>query len=276
MSETEIEDAEFTEAVESQELVHVPTEISLFRTDDPDEVVERASKIAKSLAKVVQQQKLFTQIGPNKHIRVEGWQTLGAMAGVFAVGEGEPEPVEIDGIKGFRATVVAMRNGEVIGRATAFCMRDEPRWSTQPHHALASMAATRATSKALKGPLGFIVKLAGYNSTPAEEMPGPTPPEPVRVPAQATTESQEATAEAREAVNAHTTKMVTERQLPKIRMMRAKLISDERLPAFTAEAFLAQMMADYGVEHTADLTQADASQLIDRLEQVEKKLEAAS
>ena len=33
------------------------------------------------------------------------------------------------------------------------------------------MAQTRATSKALRQPLGFIVQLAGFDPTPAEEMP---------------------------------------------------------------------------------------------------------
>jgi hypothetical protein len=41
------------------------------------------------------------------------------------------------------------------------------------------MAQTRATSKALRVPLGFIVVLAGYEATPEEEMPtivsGPSP-----------------------------------------------------------------------------------------------------
>jgi hypothetical protein len=63
------------------------------------------------------------------------------------------------------------RNGEIVGRGTAYCMRDESKWASRPIHGLASMAQTRATSKALKGPLGFIVQLAGYATTPAEEMP---------------------------------------------------------------------------------------------------------
>jgi hypothetical protein len=33
------------------------------------------------------------------------------------------------------------------------------------------MAQTRATSKALRQPLGFVMTLAGYAATPAEEMP---------------------------------------------------------------------------------------------------------
>ena len=33
------------------------------------------------------------------------------------------------------------------------------------------MAQTRATSKALRQPLGFVITLAGFDPTPAEEMP---------------------------------------------------------------------------------------------------------
>ena len=38
-------------------------------------------------------------------------------------------------------------------------------------YALRSMAQTRATSKALRQPLGFVMSLAGFDPTPAEEMP---------------------------------------------------------------------------------------------------------
>ena len=48
-------------------------------------------------------------------------------------------------------------------------MRDEPNWRDKPDYALRSMSQTRATSKALRLPLGFVVALAGYEVTPAEE-----------------------------------------------------------------------------------------------------------
>ena len=44
-------------------------------------------------------------------------------------------------------------------------------WSGRDDYALRSMAQTRAVSKALRLPLGFIVALAGYEATPADEMP---------------------------------------------------------------------------------------------------------
>lgn len=54
-------------------------------------------------------------------------------------------------------------------------MRDERTWKDRDDYALRSMAQTRATSKALRGPLGFIVTLAGFEATPSEEMPADSP-----------------------------------------------------------------------------------------------------
>jgi len=148
-----------------------PPAVTLFGTDDPDAVIVESTRHANALAKVVDERKLFTTIQGKRHVHVDGWTLLGSMMGVFPVEEGEAVPVEVDGVKGFKATVKAVtRSGETVGRATAYCMRDEDRWRGAKLHALASMAQTRATSKALKGPLGFIVKLAGFSPTPAEEM----------------------------------------------------------------------------------------------------------
>ena len=52
------------------------------------------------------------------------------------------------------------------------CTRDEEKWKDKLDFELRSMAQTRAISKALRLPLGFIVELAGFNPTPAEEMEG--------------------------------------------------------------------------------------------------------
>lgn len=158
------------------ELVHVdqpPT--TLFRTDDPVEVVARATQVADALKGVLERQGLTSNIGGKQHVRVEGWTTLGAMVGVTAI------PVwtrPLDGTApqgktfGFEARVEARTlDGRVIGAADAMCTRNEGRWSKADDYAIRSMAQTRATSKALRGPLGFVVTLAGYEATPAEEIP---------------------------------------------------------------------------------------------------------
>ena len=163
--------------VQSQELAPV----GLFKTDDPVEVVEQATRVADSLKDVIKQRELYTMIQGKPHVRVEGWQLVGAMLGVTAVCV---ETTEVDG--GWKATVEARTtDGRVIGSASALCTKNEKRgpWKSADDYARLSMAQTRATSKALKGPLGFVISLAGYQTTPAEEMtfieadtaPEPTP-----------------------------------------------------------------------------------------------------
>jgi hypothetical protein len=73
---------------------------------------------------------------------------------------------------GWEARVVAKTlNGQVVGAAEAMCTHSENTWRNRDEYALRSMAQTRAVSKALRLPLGFVMQLAGYEATPAEEMP---------------------------------------------------------------------------------------------------------
>jgi hypothetical protein len=143
---------------------------NLFRTDDPVKVVEKAGEVAKALNSVIEKQNLYHTIQGKKHVTVEGWQTLGSMLGITAV---KVHTEELPDNNGYRATVEARRisDGMVLGSADALCTRTENTWKNRDDYALLSMAQTRATSKALRGPLGFIVKLAGFNATPAEEIP---------------------------------------------------------------------------------------------------------
>jgi hypothetical protein len=155
---------------------------TLFRTDDPVEVVERASRVADALKGVLDRQGLTATIGGKRHVLVEGWTTLGAMVGVTAVPV-HTAPLDGDAPSGktfgYEARVEARTlDGRVIGAADAMCTRAESRWRSADDYAIRSMAQTRATSKALRGPLGFVVTLAGYVATPAEEIPvdpAPTP-----------------------------------------------------------------------------------------------------
>lgn len=148
---------------------------TLFRTDDPVEVLERATAVANALAPVLEERKLFALIRGKKHILVEGWMTLGAMLGVTPVCVWTRP---LDG--GWEARVEARTlDGRVIGAAEAECLKAEGGPWGGADYARRSMAQTRATSKALGSVLRFVVTLAGYSGTPAEEMPsnaGNTPP----------------------------------------------------------------------------------------------------
>lgn len=152
---------------------------TLFGTSDPVEVIEGATRIATPLAGIVRKQGLAVNIQGREHVKVEGWTLLGSMLGVF--------PVIVWTRKmenGWEARCEARtRDGAIIGAAEAECTRDENQWSLEPtgrngkklqprdDYALRSMAQTRATSKALRMPLGFVMELAGFAATPAEEMP---------------------------------------------------------------------------------------------------------
>lgn len=166
IQETNGHGGEIVEAVAVQEPAQPPA--NLFNTDDPVEVVERAARVADSLRDVISKRHLYKQIKGKNHVLVEGWQLLGSMLGVTAVCV---DTEEVDG--GWKATVEARTlDGRVIGRADALCTKHERSgpWKNADDYARLSMAQTRATSKALKGPLGFVISLAGYESTPEPEM----------------------------------------------------------------------------------------------------------
>jgi hypothetical protein len=156
-----------TEIVTGELVPYEQPSMSLFGTSDPAIFVQRTSEIASVLADVIRRQKLAVTIRGREHVRVEGWSCLGSLLGVFAETEWT-RPV--DG--GWEARVVAhTRTGEPVGAAESMCTRAESRWRTADDYAIRSMAATRATSKALRQPLGFVMALAGFDPTPLEEMP---------------------------------------------------------------------------------------------------------
>jgi len=143
-----------------------PSPAALFGTTEPTEVIDRAGKVADALKSVIVRQKLTSNIQGKEYVRCEGWTLLGSMLGVYPVNVWTRETAN-----GWEARVEARtRDGAVVGAAEAMCTKDEPRWKNADAYALRSMAQTRATSKALRMPLGFVMTLAGYEATPAEEM----------------------------------------------------------------------------------------------------------
>lgn len=144
---------------------------TLFGTDDPVAVIQKAAAVATPLKDLIIKQKLFTTIQGKAHVRVEGWTLLGSMLGVFPVCVWT-RPFDDGVTSGWEARVEARtRDGAVVGAAEAMCLKSEKTWGSRDGYALRSMAQTRATSKALRQPLGFVMQLAGFNPTPAEEMP---------------------------------------------------------------------------------------------------------
>lgn len=141
--------------------------LALF-TGEPDEVIMRAVKVADALKSVITQKGLVKKIQGREFIEIAGWQTLGSLVGVTTSCEWTRR---VEDPNGWEARVVVLRNGVQVGAAEAQCTRDEKSWSNRDEYALRSMSQTRACSKALRSVLGFIAVIAGYEDTPASEVP---------------------------------------------------------------------------------------------------------
>jgi hypothetical protein len=158
-------EAEYKENVAPLMVQPSPQYLGLFGTDDPDLIVEKACRVAAALVKIVKKQGLIVNIKGKEFPKVEAWQTLGAMVSVNAVCEWT-RPVE----DGWEARVVVYHHGQVIAAAEAQCTTKELGKNKWEDYAVRSMAATRAASKAYRSNLGYIMVLAGYQATPAEEI----------------------------------------------------------------------------------------------------------
>lgn len=158
-----------------------------FFDSEPKDQVKLAAEMATSLIDIIDKQKLFSLIQGKKYVKAEGWQTLGTFLGVIPK-EKYLKRLE-DGSYEAYIEIVKFKDGMVVGGASAICSRSEKRWSTADDYAVRSMAVTRATGKAFRVGFSWIVTLAGYAPTNAEEMPEheyinieATPSKPVYVP----------------------------------------------------------------------------------------------
>lgn len=146
--------------------------VGLFGASEPAAVIEKATSVANALKGVIVRQGLVSKISGKEYPRCEAWTLLGTMLGVFPV---TVWTKEVEG--GWEARVEARtKDGAIIGAAEAQCLRAEKNWANRDDFALRSMAQTRATAKCLRMPLGFVMTLAGFEATPAEEMVSDHPP----------------------------------------------------------------------------------------------------
>ena len=129
-------------------------------------IIKQASEYASVLSDVIEKQKLYTNIKGRKYVRVEGWQVLGALLKCRAVITEVKETPEY-----FEATAeIINQRGEVMGRGVARCYFSEKNWQDRDKYAVLSMAQTRAIGKAYRNNFAWILGLAGYEPTPAEEV----------------------------------------------------------------------------------------------------------
>ncbi len=147
--------------------------------------------LAKDLAKFIKDNKLSTTVQGKEFVNVEGWQYAGSRLGIVPIVEhvinvGSPEELKYQA----KVTLFDIRHGVTVGAGFAVCSNKESGKKFYQEFAIMSMAQTRAIGKAYRNCLAWIIRAAGYEPTPAEEMDYDTnkgsvvAPMPVATPAQ--------------------------------------------------------------------------------------------
>lgn len=134
-----------------------------------EEQISQGVVIANRLKDIIKTQGLFSVIGGKEYAKVEGWQVCGLFLKTHTR---EREVTRLDD-GSYKACIDIVRDdsGAVVGNGSAICGKDEKRWANADEYARRSMAITRAIGKAYRSRFSWIVNLAGYESTPEEEMP---------------------------------------------------------------------------------------------------------
>jgi len=125
---------------------------------------------ATELKSLIVDNKLYTNIKGKNYVNVEGWQIAGAFTGAIPIVE-KVEDLSQGLTYKYRAEVsLRDKDGNQVGYGVAICTNKEAGKKNFDEYAVASMAQTRAVGKAYRMKIGWLLKVAGYETTPAEEM----------------------------------------------------------------------------------------------------------
>ena len=133
--------------------------------------------LAQDLARFIKENKLFHHIQGKAYVNVEGWQYAGARLGILPVIEElnriPTEDAEVKyqaQVKLYNLKSQVEGHPQIVGSGFAICSNRENGKRNYQEFAIASMAQTRAIGKAYRNILAWIIRAAGYEPTPAEEM----------------------------------------------------------------------------------------------------------
>ncbi|WP_317195529.1 hypothetical protein [Rufibacter psychrotolerans] len=127
--------------------------------------------LAVDLAKFIKENRLFQNIQGKEYVNVEGWQYAGSRLGILPVVEELVNMSDSSEIKYLaKVNLLNLRTEQVVGAGFAICSNKEQGRKYYQEYAIASMAQTRAIGKAYRNILAWIIRAAGYEPTPAEEM----------------------------------------------------------------------------------------------------------
>lgn len=128
-------------------------------------------KLSTELSKLIKEKGLSSNIQGKQFVNVEGWQFAGAALGLMPIITNTQDLSNETTIK-FMATceVRNITTGNVVAVGIALCSNAEKTKRYFDEYAILSMAQTRAIGKAYRNLLAWLMKAAGFEATPAEEM----------------------------------------------------------------------------------------------------------
>ncbi|TGE13445.1 hypothetical protein [Hymenobacter elongatus] len=127
--------------------------------------------LAKDLAKFIKDNKLTTNVQGKEFVNVEGWQYAGSRLGIVPIVDHVINVSTETEIKyQAKVTLFDLKSGHTVGAGFAICSNKESGKKFYQEFAIMSMAQTRAIGKAYRNILAWIIRAAGYEPTPAEEM----------------------------------------------------------------------------------------------------------
>lgn len=162
---------------------------SLAISRDPQDVLAEAAKAANAIKGLIDKKKKKVVFNGETYMENEDWLTVARFYGV-TVRTKSTTYVEFGDVHGFESEAEAFQvsTNQIIGKADAMCLNDEENWGLRPKYEwkngtrtmvgqvavplfqLRSMAQTRASSKVCSMLFKWVVVLAGFRPTPAEEV----------------------------------------------------------------------------------------------------------
>ena len=136
---------------------------------EPDQMVQLAAHLQTFFA----ENNLLAEIQGKPYVKVAGWQYAGTKLGIIPMVE-EVTDQSTDKRTQYqtRVALLNIKTDTYVGCGVGLCSSQEPGKKNKPAYAIQSLSQTRAIGKAYRNLLGWVVELAGFESTPVEEMAG--------------------------------------------------------------------------------------------------------
>ena len=140
------------------------TSVSLY---EPDQMVQ----LATHLQKIFREQNLFCKIQGREYVKVAGWQYAGTKLGLVPMVEEIADQSSEKEVRfQTRVALLNIKTNQYVGCGFGLCSNLEAGKKSKPTYAIQSLSQTRAIGKAFRNLLGWVVEMAGFESTPAEEL----------------------------------------------------------------------------------------------------------